>query len=207
MAEYYDMKDKMRRAAQDEQAARFKATTGNDPYATEIIAGESRVAAPPRVAAPDAGPQGTVRGVPEGMTAEYYAPQPPAPAPAVSPADELVARARRAVDKHDRAEAAALSARQFYRTAGTALGTAVGGGLAGPPGAIAGGPMGLMAGDIVGDIAVDDAPWSKKPSEYEAARAAKLEVDRAISDGLRAGTFSQEDLDAAMKRYGLVWKD
>lgn len=56
MAEYYDMKDKMRRSAQDEQTARFKAATGNDPYAAEIIAGESRVAAPPRAAAPEAAP-------------------------------------------------------------------------------------------------------------------------------------------------------
>lgn len=71
MAEYYDMKDKMRRSAQDEQTARFKAATGNDPYAAEIIAGESRVAAPP--AAPSA-PKGRVRGVPSEMTAERYAP-------------------------------------------------------------------------------------------------------------------------------------
>jgi hypothetical protein len=200
MAEYYDMKDKMRRAAQDEQAARFKATTGNDPYATEIIAGESRVAAPPRVAAPDAGPQGTVRGVPEGMTAEYYAPQPPAPAPAASPADELVARVRRAYDRARSAEAATKSTKQFYRTAGTALGAAVGGGLAGPPGAIAGAPLGMAAGGFAEDLASEDSE-----SEYEAARAAKREAERALIDGFRAGTISQEDLDAAMKRYDLVW--
>jgi hypothetical protein len=37
---YYDMKDKMRRSAQDEQAARFRAATG-DPLASDITAAES----------------------------------------------------------------------------------------------------------------------------------------------------------------------
>ena len=200
MADYYGMKDKMRRSAQDEQAARFMATTGNDPYAAEIIAAESRVPAPPRAAAPSA-PQANVRGVPEGMTAEYYAPATPS---AASPADEFAARVRMAYDKLSRAEGAtkrqAQDVKEFYTTAGTALGTAVGGGLGGPIGAVVGAPLGMAAGGITGDIASKE-----EPPEYMDAGADFLAANQAIADALRAGTFSREELDAALKRLGLVY--
>lgn len=200
MADYYGMKDKMRRSAQDEQAARFMATTGNDPYAAEIIAAESRVPAPSRAAAPSA-PQANVRGVPEGMTAEYYAPETPS---TTSPADEFAARARMAYDKLSRAEGSAKrqaqDVRKFYQTAGTALGTAVGGGLGGPVGAMVGSPLGMGAGGIIGDIASKE-----EPPEYADAGAEVLASNRAIAEALRAGKLSQEELDAALKRQGLVW--
>lgn len=201
MADYYGMKDKMRRSAQDEQAARFRATTGNDPYAAEIIAAESRVPAPPRSAAPRA-PQANVRGVPEGMTAEYYAPE--TPSAVTSLADEFALRARAAHDKLSRAETTAKrqaqDVKKFYQTAGTALGTAVGGGLGGPVGAMVGAPLGMAAGGITGDIASKE-----EPPEYADAGAEVLASNRAIIEALRAGKLSQEELDAALKRQGLVW--
>jgi hypothetical protein len=193
MAEYYDMKDKMRRAAQDEQAARFRATTGNDPYAAEIIAGESRVAAPPRAAASDAGPQGTVRGVPEGMTAEYYAPPAqtpaaptgPASAPAApagpSPAEAAVARLRSARAERDRVFDVQLKS----AVGSGALGAAVGAGLGGPPGALIGVPLGFAGGMVA------SRDGYRVSGELSAAK-------RSIIEGLRDGTFTKEQVKAAL---------
>ena len=204
MADYYDMKDKMRRSAQDERAARFRATTGNDPYADEIIAAESRVAAPPRAAAPSA-PQATVRGVPEGMTAEYYAPPASAPAPAPAPAGLSPAETAATRLKNARAELQRLDdIKMFYRTAGTGIGTAVGAGLAGPLGAIGGAVAGLTGGDMAGQGPAGDvargkaAPEYRPKSRYETVEAELRAAQRAIDTGLRGGAFTEEEIATSL---------
>jgi hypothetical protein len=195
MADYYDMKDKMRRAGQDEQAARFRAATGNDPYAAEIIAAESRVPAPPRAAAPRA-PQANVRGVPDEMTAEYYAPPAPSSAPAApaapvgpSPAKAaaqrfLAVRAERERDNDAMSKAG---------VAGGALGAAVGAGLGGAPGALLGGLLGLPLGTAGGNVAIN-----RFTNYFEDQDNRMREAQRAIYRGIRDGTFTKEEVKAAL---------
>jgi hypothetical protein len=206
MADYYDMKDKMRRSAQDERAARFRATSGNDPYAAEIIAAESRVAAPPRAAAPSA-PQATVRGVPEGMTAEYYAPRKPeaeAPPQKMPAEDTPLYQAVRRIKKAHNELARLDDERKAYAAAGAGIGGAIGAGLTaatGPfvvPGTMFGSGLGANAG-YAGRGFMDQPLFRAAHEERKAA-------ERAAAEALRSKAFSQQELDEALAAQNLVWK-
>lgn len=56
----------------------------------------------------------------------------------------------------------------------------------------------MGAGGIAGDIASKE-----EPPEYTDAGADFLAVNQALSDALRAGKFSREELEAALNRQGL----
>jgi len=203
MADYYDMMDKKRRAAQAEQATKFRTATGNDPYAAEIIAGESRVAAPPP-ATPSAAPKGSVRGVPEEMTAEYRAPYKPAAQAVKPPVEEspLYQAVRRVKKAHN--ELARLGdERKAYIAAGAGIGGAIGAGLSAPTGPFMLPATGLAAegGAAVGGIgrALVDEPL------FRAARDEKKAADLAVMEALRSGAFSQKELEEALAAQNLVW--
>jgi len=202
VADYYDMKDKMRRSAQDEQASRLRAKIPV-PVSPEIEgapnAGMTVLGPSSEPAAP---PQASVRGVPGEMTAEYIppAPKPSAAAPAPtgpSPAMQAAARLLRADTERKRFRQERWDEVPFYYGGGAALGAAIGGGLAGPIGVPVGAGLGAGAGTSLGlidQIANANNRYAQEHAVEQEYKAAQ----RAISEGLRNQAFTPEELEAAL---------
>jgi hypothetical protein len=146
-------------------------------------------------------PRAMVRGVPEGMTAEYYSPAEKARAESRTTNQEAaqaaVERLKKVTDERQNLE----DDRKFGLAMGTGLGTAIGAGLGGPAAPFTG-ALGALAGMNAGNIAYSPS-YEKK---YDMRREQR-EARRAIAEGLQSGAFTREELDAALAARGLSLKD
>lgn len=217
MADYAEMKEKLRRDGMAEQKAKFNSTAGTPAqtsmrYGSMTDAEEKAAAAKPTPMFESAqpseakAPTATVRGVPDEMMAEYYAPankaEPASPqASGPSPAEAAAARLRGASAEFGRMN----DIMDFYVGAGAATGAAVGAGLGGPPGAVIGGGLGGVGGAFLGDKAMGNETVGKEGpgnwlTKYEVAERELEAARRAIAAGLRDGTFTKEEIEAAIKQ-------
>jgi hypothetical protein len=146
-------------------------------------------------------PRAMVRGAPEGMTAEYYAPAEKPRAESRSTNQEAaraaVERLKSAVDKRVNDKESAL----FSTAMGAGIGTAIGAGVGGPftP---ATAPVGGMLGAAVGAGANRFFGAKSDEIDFEHRNAR-----RSIAEGLQSGAFTPEELDAALAARGLRLND
>jgi hypothetical protein len=135
-----------------------------------------------------------VRGAPEGMTAEYYAPAEKPRAESRSTNQEAARAAVERLKKASDERANYKDDRTFGRTMGAGIGTAIGAGLGGPAAPITG-YLGGLAGLLAGNALYPSAKYDM-PAEQRAAH-------RAIAEGLQSGAFTREEIDAALADRGL----
>ena len=148
-------------------------------------------------------PRAMVRGAPEGMTAEYYAPAEKARAESRSTNQEAAAAAVERLKKAVGERATYEMDRTFGASMGAGLGAAIAGGLGGPAAPITA-PVGALAGTAIGDmVSTGPGSFSKHGEIYAEQRRAR----RAIAEGLQSGAFTSEELDAALAARGLSLKD
>jgi len=203
MADYYDMKDKMRRAAQDERSARI---SGRIPVSVspEVEGAPKAGMTMTSMPAEPAAPTGSVRGVPEEMTAEYRAPYKPVAQAVKPPVEEspLYQAVRRVKKAHN--ELARLGdERKAYTAAGAGIGGAIGAGLSAPTGPF----MPLFTSLVAeGGAAAGGAGRSLVDAPlFRAAKDEKKAADLAVMEALRSGAFSQKELEEALAAQNLVW--
>jgi hypothetical protein len=139
-------------------------------------------------------PRAMVRGAPEGMTAEYYAPAEKARAESRTTNQEAARAAAERLKKNVDARANFKDDGIFNRAMGAGIGTAIGAGLGGPAAPLTG-LFGGLAGDFAGAV-------SNSFSTYDIA-AEKQAAHRAIAEGLQSGAFTREEIDAALADRGL----
>lgn len=146
-------------------------------------------------------PRAMVRGAPEGMTAEYYAPAEKPRAESRTTNQEAaraaVERLKKVVDERQNLE----DNRKFGVAMGTGLGTAIGAGLGGPAAPFTG-TLGAVAGMNAGNIAYSPS-YEKEYDMRQAQRAAR----RALAEGLQSGAFTREELAEALASRGLSLND
>lgn len=210
--DYNEMKEKLRREGMAEQKSKFMSTAGTPAqtsmrYGSMTDAEEKASAAKPApmfesVPPSEAkAPTATVRGAPEEMTAEYYAPaakQPTAPPPAAAPslAAQLAERVKKADAELERLrDVYAFTAKSGAGISG-ALGAGLGGATLGPPGALVGGYGGGMLG-AMGGAALADLQLRE---EWNAAEAARYAVGREVGKALRSGKITEEEWKAALSQ-------
>lgn len=210
--DYNEMKEKLRREGMAEQKSKFMSTAGTPAqtsmrYGSMTDAEEKASAAKPAPmfeSAPPSeakAPTATVRGAPEEMTAEYYAPvakQPAAPPPAAAPS--LAAQLAERIKKAD-AELERLRDVYAFTTGagvgiGGALGAGLGGAVLGPPGAAVGGTSGVYLGGLGGNKLAD---W-ELGEKWDAAEAARYAVGREVEKALRSGKITEEEWKAALSQ-------
>lgn len=146
-------------------------------------------------------PRAMVRGAPEGMTAEYYA---PAEKPRAESRTTNQEAARAAVERLKKAkdESANIQTdKDFAAAMGAGLGAAIGAGLSGPAAPIFG-PLAGLQGATIGNALA--SPSYEKTFELRDMRRA---ADRAIAEGLQSGAFTREELAEALAARGLSLND
>lgn len=193
--EYYKILDKKRMQAREEDGGR---TFGRVPVGVS-----SEVEGAPKAGmtvmsvsdAEPAAPRAMVRGVPDEMSAEYYAPAEKARsrAPNQAAARAAVERLKEVGDE----SANIQDDRRFAAAMGAGLGAAIGAGLGGPAAPFTG-ALGVLAGGNAGNIAFSPS-YEKEYDMRQAQRAAR----RAIEEGLQSGAFTREELAEALAARGL----
>jgi hypothetical protein len=133
-----------------------------------------------------------VRGAPEGMTAEYYAPAEKPRAESRSTNQEAARAAVERLKKTSDERANYEDDRTFGRSMGAGLGAAIVGGLSGPAAPITA-PIGALVGTGIGDVV--SAPDIQK---HYKMRWEQRDARRAIAEGLQSGAFTREELEAAL---------
>ena len=196
--EYYKILDKKRMQAREEDGGR---TFGRVPvgFSSEVEGAPKAGMTVMSVSeAEPAAPRAMVRGVPDEMSAEYYAPAEKPRAESRSTNQEAaraaVERLKKVVDERQNLE----DNRKFGVAMGTGLGTAIGAGLGGGLGAPFTGTLGAVAGMNAGNIAYSPS-YEKEYDMRQAQRAA----ERAIEEGLQSGAFTREELAEALAARGL----
>jgi hypothetical protein len=126
-------------------------------------------------------PHSSLNGLPPAEFARRCAASAPAAPTGPSPAEAAVARLRSARAERDRVFDVQLKS----AVGSGALGAAVGAGLGGPPGALIGVPLGFAGGML------SSRDGYRVSGELSAAK-------RSIIEGLRDGTFTKEQVKAAL---------
>jgi hypothetical protein len=215
MADYAEMKEKLRREGMAEQKAKLDSTAGTPAqtsmrYGSMTDAEEKAAAAKPAPmfeAAPIAGaasatePKATVRGVPDEMMAEYIPAgvKQSAAAPVNLNSPEMVEMVAR-VKKANAAREGVDDTAKFFTKAGFLAGGAIGAGLGGPAAPLTV-PIGAGLGAAAGMLA------SSSPGLKKERAAAQTEYDAVTNDmgaAFEAGTMTPEALSAALGPEGWV---
>jgi len=148
-------------------------------------------------------PRAMVRGAPEGMTAEYYAPAEKPRAESRTTNQEAARAAVERLKKISDERAQYDMDLTFSRTMGAGLGTAIGTGLGGPAAPLTA-PAGALTGAMIGDM-VGAGPGSL--SKEHDMRREQREARRALAEGLQSGAFTREELAEALAARGLSLND